>query len=157
MYLVVALDCTKALGQECDWVPLVVLWRQLREDSACCDSGAISLNAVRTLTVRESEHRCRGDELLQSVECVLFAVAPREPDILLGEVEQRACMMRSVGDEPAVEIGEAHEGLHLFLGRGHRPLRDSRDLDRIHFDTVMGDDDTEVLDTGLLKLALVVS
>ena len=58
MYLVVALDCTKALGQECDWVPLVILWRQLREDSARCDCGAISLNAVQMLTVWESEHRC---------------------------------------------------------------------------------------------------
>jgi hypothetical protein len=64
--------------------------------------------------------------------------------------------MREVGDEPAVEIGEAHEGLHL-LGCGHQPLCDSHDLDRVHLNTVVGDDDAEVLDTHLLKLALVMS
>jgi len=65
--------------------------------------------------------------------------------------------MWEVGDELAVEIGEAHEGLYLFLGHGHWPLHNSRNFDRVHLNTVVGDDDTEVLDTHLLELTLVVS
>jgi hypothetical protein len=45
----------------------------------------------------------------------------------------------------------------ILLGRRHWPLCDSHDLDRVNLDTIVGDDDTEVLDMHLLKLALVVS
>ena len=66
------------------------------------------------------------------------------------------CMMREVGDEPAVEVGEAHEGLHLLLGHGYWPLHDSSNLDRVHLNMILGDDDAEVHNMCLLKIAFVM-
>ena len=64
-------------------------------------------------------------------------------------------MFREVFDEPSIEVGEPKEGLHLLLVRQSGPLGDTGDLDWIHRDGVVGDDDSEVLDRGFLEFAFV--
>ena len=64
-------------------------------------------------------------------------------------------MFREVFDEPSIEVGEPEEGLHLLLVRRSRPFGDTGNLDWIHRDGVMGDDDSEVLNRGFLEFAFV--
>jgi len=64
-------------------------------------------------------------------------------------------MFREVLDKVLVGIGEAQEGLHLFLVCQSRPFRNACDLDGVHRDGVVGDDHSKVLNRSLLKLALV--
>ena len=64
-------------------------------------------------------------------------------------------MVRELGDEPAVDINEAHEGLHLFLVRGRWPICYACDFDGVHLDMIERDDDSEIFDPLLLELALL--
>ena len=64
-------------------------------------------------------------------------------------------MFREVFDEPSIEVGESEEGLHLLLVRRSGPLGDAGNLDLIHRDGVVGDDDSEVFDRSLLEFAVV--
>ena len=64
-------------------------------------------------------------------------------------------MFGEVLDEALVEIGEAQEGLHLFLVHRSGPFCNTCDLDRVHRNGVVGDDHSEVLNRSLLEFALV--
>ena len=48
--------------------------------------------------------------------------------------------MREVGDEPTVEVYEAHKGLNLGDVLWGRPVLDAGDFDGIHFYTTFGED-----------------
>src|SRR6266508_1202715 len=64
-------------------------------------------------------------------------------------------MFQKVLNKPPIEVGEAQEGLYLLLVCRSRPFGNASNLDWIHCNGVMGDDHSEILDCGLLKLALV--
>ncbi|KIM45023.1 hypothetical protein M413DRAFT_66133, partial [Hebeloma cylindrosporum] len=58
-------------------------------------------------------------------------------------------------DEPMIEIRKAQEGLNFLLVGQCRPLLYAGDLNWVHRDTVLQDDDTEVFDGDLLEFALL--
>ena len=64
-------------------------------------------------------------------------------------------MPRKAFDKPPVEVEEPQERLHLRDVAGHRPLRNSGDLDRVHLYRIVRNDHAKVLNPRLLKLALV--
>ena len=61
--------------------------------------------------------------------------------------------MREVLDKATVEIGEAKERLDFFFVGWFQPLRNSCNLDWIHFHAVLQDDKAEVVNSGTFKLA----
>ena len=67
-------------------------------------------------------------------------------NIVTSEVEQWSRMIGEVTDEVVIEIGEAEEGLNLFLTSWCRPLRNSSDLHRVHLYRVKGYDNSDILD-----------
>ena len=77
--------------------------------------------------------------------------------IIPGELKEWASKVGESLDEPAVEIGESQEGLHLFLTIRSRPFRNPRNLHRIHFRLPMRDDEAQVLDLGFCKLTLIMA
>ena len=56
-----------------------------------------------------------------------------------------------------VEVGKAEKGLHLLLICWSGPFGDASNLDRIYCDGVVGDDHSEVFDSGFLKLTFIRS
>ena len=76
---------------------------------------------------------------------------PREGEILLSEGEERVSDFGVVLDEMTIEIAEAKEALGFFEVTWDRPICDCLYFGRVHFDLAMGDDDTEVLDRGLVE------
>ena len=53
-------------------------------------------------------------------------------------------MIREMVDEAPVEVAEPEERMDLHDVPRDRPLRDTRDLDRIHGDAIMGDNQAQV-------------
>jgi hypothetical protein len=60
-------------------------------------------------------------------------------------------------DELTMEIDESNEGLYLFLVRWSGPVCYSSDLDQIHFDLIVRDDDPKILNPSFLKLVFLRS
>jgi hypothetical protein len=58
-------------------------------------------------------------------------------------------------DESTIEIDESNEGLHLFLVRWSGPVCHSSDLDQIHFDLIVRDDDPQRLNLSFFELAFL--
>ena len=77
--------------------------------------------------------------------------------VIPGDVEEGAGVLGEVFNEPPVEVGEAPEGLHLFLVCWGRPFCNSGHLDQVHSNGVVGYDHSEVLNCCLFKLAFVQS
>ena len=153
--LIVPLNRGQGLGEEGNQVPLFVFRGYLGEDCTRCKVGTVGFNAEGFGRVGRDEDRSRSDISLQPSECSAFSFSPAPTGIVLGQVEERAGVLREVSDELSVEVGESEEGLHFLFIRRSGPLGNPSDLDWVHCDGVVRDDHSEVLDRGLLKLTLV--
>jgi hypothetical protein len=83
--------------------------------------------------------------------------APYEGHILLGKVVERPAYLGEVLDKVSVEIGEPDETPNFFEFRRWCPISDGLYLDRVHGNFAGADDQSEVVDMGLLELALLGS
>src|SRR3979490_1390989 len=138
-------------------MPLAIFARLLREHCASCDPGSIGLEAIGYITIWQGEDRSGRNETFEHHEGVFLGRAPDEPNVLHGEIEQGASMLREVRDESPVEVDKADERLDLlFVSRG-RPLRHTSYLHWVHLDLVVRDDDSEVFNASLFELALLVA
>jgi hypothetical protein len=118
-------------------VPLAIFARLLQEHRASCYSGSIGFETIGEIAVRKGEDGSGRDETFKHHEGIFLGRTPDKPNILHGEVEQGASMLREVRNESSVEINETDEGLDLLLvGRGG-PLRYTSYLHRVHFDLVV--------------------
>ena len=63
--------------------------------------------------------------------------------------------MGELGDEGPVEITEAEEASDVFYSEWRRPLGDTLYFCRVHLHFSLSDDDSEVLDLFLVKLAFL--
>ncbi|KIM34746.1 hypothetical protein M413DRAFT_436308, partial [Hebeloma cylindrosporum] len=115
----------------------------------------ISLDVEWAGRVRRDEDQCGSDTLLESVKGRLLGGSPTPLSVIACEVEERAGMIREVLDEPTVEVRKAQEGLNLLLVGRCRPLLNASDLNQVHRDAILRDDNAEVLDGGFLELALL--
>ena len=75
--------------------------------------------------------------------------------IRLSEVEEGSSYGREVLDEVTVEVNEAYEGLHVSSALWGGPLADSGNLNRVHRNRVLRDDQPEVFNLLLVELALL--
>jgi hypothetical protein len=66
-------------------------------------------------------------------------------------------MMGEPRDKSTVEIDKSDEGLHLLLVSQSGPVCYTSNLDRIYFDLVVQDDNSQILNLSLLELTLLRS
>jgi hypothetical protein len=66
-------------------------------------------------------------------------------------------MVQETRDESMIEIDESEKGLHLFLVHWSGPVCHSSDLDKIHFDLIVQDDDPQTLNLSFFELAFLRS
>jgi hypothetical protein len=88
-------------------MPFVIFARQLRKNCSCRDSGTVCLQLVGLVVVREDKDRGRCDEFLELCKGILFRGSPCELYILLGEIKQRASVVREIRNESLEEVSEA--------------------------------------------------
>jgi len=136
-------------------VPLLVFRRHLGEDGARGKIRAVGFDAEGLGWVGRDENQSGGDTLFQPGESSSLGFFPAPAGVVSGQIEEQAGVFQEVFDEPLIEVGEPEEGLHLLLVRRSGPLGDTGNLDWIHRDRVVEDDDSEVLDRGFLEFAFV--
>jgi hypothetical protein len=81
--------------------------------------------------------------------------APYKGHILLGEVMKRPAYLGEVLDKASVEIGKPDEASNFFELRGWCPISDGLYLDQVHGNFAGADDQSKVVNVGLLELALL--
>jgi hypothetical protein len=64
-------------------------------------------------------------------------------------------MMQTTRDELMIEIDESDEGLYLFLVCQSGPVCYSSDLDQIHFNLIVQDDDPQILNPSFFELTFL--
>ena len=71
------------------------------------------------------------------------------------EVEEGSSYGREVLDEVTVEVNKAYEGLYVSLALWGGPLADSGNLNRVHCNRVLQDDQPKVFNLLPVELALL--
>jgi hypothetical protein len=66
-------------------------------------------------------------------------------------------MVRETGDELMIEIDESDKRLHLLLASRSGPVYHSSDLDQIHFNLIVRDDDPQILNLSFFELTFLGS
>ena len=126
----------------------------LEEDGAGCVFRGVSGNSEGGGEVGKVKDGFGEKELFEGVKGGLASRGPVPREIFLGEVEEGAGDVGVIGDEVAVEIGEAKEGANVFhFGRG-RPTCDSIEFDGVHGQLSWFNDHPEVFYLVGGKLAL---
>jgi len=88
-------------------------------------------------------------------EGFLFLGTPVPGVIGSSEVKEGSSYGREVLDEATVEVNEAYEGLHVSLALWSGPLADSGNLNRVHRNRVLRDDQPKVFNLLPVELALL--
>jgi len=102
-----------------------------------------------------SEYRHSGEGVLESVEGTSTVLREVPRSIFPGELGERDHNVRVVEYKPAVEVGEAQEGLDVLYLSRFRPVGDGLDLVRRHSQTVRGEAIAKVLYRVQVELALL--
>src|SRR6267378_3059955 len=85
----------------------------------------------------------------------LAVLVPVPLSVFTGEIVERACDVREVGDKGSVEVTETQEASHVLDTRRGWPLCDSLYLDRVHAHLSVAYDHAEVFDLPLMEVALL--
>jgi hypothetical protein len=80
--------------------------------------------------------------------------APDKWNIFLRKIVKRAADFREVFDEASIEVSKANEALHFFEAFEDIPIDNGFNLDWVHGDFTMTDNQTKIIYPGLFKLAL---
>jgi hypothetical protein len=81
--------------------------------------------------------------------------APYKGHILFGEVVKQPAYLGEVLDKVSVKIGKPDKTPDFFEFCGWCPISDSLYFDWVHGNLARADDQSEVVDVGLLKFALL--
>jgi hypothetical protein len=66
-------------------------------------------------------------------------------------------VVRETRDESTIEVDKSNKGLHLLLVSWSGPVCHSSDLDQIHFDLIVQNDDPKVLNPSYFELTFLRS
>jgi hypothetical protein len=125
-------------------MPLVSIWRLLREYSSSSKVGTIGLYTERAGVFQKGKDWYQIDLFFEDSESGLFIGTPFPRCVFLGKIKERLSMMGETLNKPLIEISEAKEQFHLLV-RWNRPFGNSGYFDRIHTDGIVRYDDSEIL------------
>ena len=101
------------------------------------------------------KYRSGGEGSLQGFKRLPGIIGEVPCYTLPGETGQRNDNVGIVGNEPAVEVSEAKEGLNVLHFSGFGPVLDSLDFRLIHLQSFFGKDEAEVLNGVLGEVTFV--
>ena len=99
-----------------------------RQDTSDSIVGGISFHNNRGVQNEVSEYGHSSEGVLESIERALTVLREVPRSVFPGEPGKRDHDVRVVEDKPAVEIGEAQEGLDVLYLSRFRPARDGLDF-----------------------------
>jgi hypothetical protein len=156
--LVVALGFFEGRGSKSDWMPeRVEVVALLRDDSAGSESWGIDFDPHGSVRAPDGQNGFRHEGGFECVESSLLGGAPYEGYILLGKVVKRPAYLGKVLDKASVEIGEPDETSDFFEFREWCSISDGLYLDWVYGNFAGADDQSEVVNMGLLEFTLLGS
>jgi hypothetical protein len=156
--LVVAFGFFEGRRSEGDWMPEgIKIIALLRDYSTSGKSWGIDFDPRGTGWTPDGQDRYRGEGGLEGVKSGLLSGAPYKGYILLGEVVKRSAYFGEVFDKASVEIGKPNETPNFFEFHGCCPISDGLYFHWVHGNFAGANDQSEVVNMGLLELALLGS
>jgi hypothetical protein len=105
----------------------------------------------------DGQNRYRGEGSLECVKGGLLSGAPYKGHIFLSEVVKWPAYLEEVLDKASVEIGKPYETSDFFEFCGRSPISNGLYLDWVYRNFAGTDDQSEVVDMGLLEFTLLGS
>ena len=143
--IIVQLRSREGAGVKSNGVDLIVRVRD-GEDGGDGVVGGVSLYPNRSVGGPVNEHQCRGERIFQAEEGLPTVVGEVPRNSFSGEAGERDHDVRVALDEPAVEIGEAKEGLNVLDFPRFGPIENCLDFVTGHREPGRGKDISAVFD-----------
>jgi hypothetical protein len=125
----------------------------LVDNTACGKSRSIDFYLSKLLRCPNSQDWFGGEGSLELVEGLLLRGASNKQNVFLGKIVKKTANLREVLDEASIEVSKANEALYFLEAFENRPINNSFNLDWIHRDFAMTDNQTKIVYLGLFKLA----
>jgi hypothetical protein len=103
----------------------------------------------------DSQNGLGGEGSFEYVKSSLLGGAPNKGHILLGEVVKQPAYLREVFNKAFVEIGKSNETPNFFEFRGWYSISNGLYLNWVHGKFAGSDDQSEVVNMGLLEFAIL--
>jgi hypothetical protein len=127
----------------------------LQDHSTSSISGGINFDSGRTGWASDSQNGFGSEGSFERLESGLLCRAPYKEHIILGEVMKRPADLGEIFDEASVEIGKPNETPDFFEFCRWGPIADGFHFDWVHGNFAGTDDQSKVVNMGLLELALL--
>jgi len=127
----------------------------LREDGSRGEVGAVSFDVEEFRILRRHQDWSGGHRCFETFEGFLFLSIPVPSLVGTSEVEEGPGDGGEVPDEATVEVDEAYESLYVSPVLWGGLIVDSSNLNRVHLDLVLRDDQSEVLNPLPIELTLL--
>jgi len=150
--LIVALGGSKGFGEVSDWFPYIMLL--LRQHCTDCKLGCVSLYAEGIVIGRDGQDWSGSYKVLDPFKRFLL-LGPPDPRVISSEAGERVSNSGITLNKSMVEMAKSQKQLNLSFIRRCPPVRYASNLDWVHTDLSMSDNDAEVLGLLLIKGALV--
>ena len=144
--VVVQLCSSKGVGVKSNRVDLIVRASD-GEDGGNGVVRGVGLYHDRSIRGPVNEHQCRGKRIIQAEEGLPTIIGEVSRNSFLGEVGERDHNVQVTLDEPAVEIGEAKEGLNVLDFPWLGPIENCLDFVAGHRKPGWGVDVSEVFNS----------
>jgi len=141
--VVVSFCLRERLGKVGAGVPIAIRV-SLEEYSSGRGFRGVGGDGERCGEIREMEDWFRQEKGLEGVEGVLAGRGPVPLEVLFGEVNEGTGNVGIVGDESAVEVGEAKERAYVLDFCGGWPFGNSVEFDGVHSKLTRFDDHSKV-------------
>jgi hypothetical protein len=132
----------------------VSVFTLLVDDATCGESRGIDFNLSESLGCPNGQDWFSGEGSLKLIKGLLLRGAPDKRNVFLEKIVEGMANLREVFDEMSVEVSKADKALYFFEAFRDGPVNDSFNLNWVHRDFAMTDDQTKIIYLGLFKLAL---
>ena len=96
----------------------------------------VGLEMEFSVLIRALQHRCSSESSLQGLKQNFLLISEVKYNVLAGQVHHGTTNNSVVFNKASIEVAEAKEGTDLLDIRQLRPLQNSINLFRVHFDPI---------------------
>jgi len=131
------------------------VFEPLGNNHAKCIAGCVCVHDEWFGPVGCAENGITATNFFETEEGRVMFWRPDELLIFASKVIEGACNVGEVFDKSSVEVTKPQETSYVLYGEWSRPFRDSLDLDGVHFDRTVANEDSKVFDLPLMEFTFL--
>jgi hypothetical protein len=132
----------------------VSVFALLVDDTTYGKSGGINFNPGESFRCPNGQDWFSSEGGLELIKSLLLGGAPDKRNIFLGKIMEEMTDFGEVFNEASIEVGKANEASYFFKAFRDGPIDNGFNLDWVHRDSAMTNNQTKIIYLGLFKLAL---